>query len=178
MPDTNRSVKLHRRIKCMLVWVNNVYDICDLTILCRGILGKTQIKKNKWPFILMLYISLGDLQYLENLVHIDYKWNVILSNIYETYSVPKFKSWQSGLFRFVHFNYINSRYNLIFENIWLFILGNIYRTIKLKLTNFVHYPLKKPVSLFQNRRKTLKCTLKFTSAILSTILDQTKRMHM
>lgn len=33
----------------------------------------------------MLYISLGDLQYLENLVHIDYKWNVILSNIYETY---------------------------------------------------------------------------------------------
>lgn len=33
----------------------------------------------------MLYISLGDLQYLENLVHIDYKRNVILSNIYETY---------------------------------------------------------------------------------------------
>lgn len=33
----------------------------------------------------MLYISLGDLQYLENLVYIDYKWNVILSNIYETY---------------------------------------------------------------------------------------------
>lgn len=49
----------------------------------------------------------------------------------------------------------------------------------MKVDKFRSLSLKKnPVSLFQNRRKTLKCTLKITSAILSTILDQTKRMHM
>lgn len=49
---------------------------------------------------------------------------------------------------------------------------------QIKVDKFRSLSLKKTVSLFQNRRKTLKCTLKFTSAILSTILDQTKRMHM
>lgn len=31
----------------MLVLVNKVYDICDLTILCRGILEKKKIKNKK-----------------------------------------------------------------------------------------------------------------------------------
>lgn len=98
----------------MLVLVNKVYDICDLTILCRGILEKKKKKKIDQQYqCSILHVALATCcnQYILYIMLLNLK--VSIAYIYEAYHIKVEKVDFFVSFIFFTMYYISSRYNLI-----------------------------------------------------------------